>query len=198
MTSYQSFQLEDLFHVNSVNLDPLTENYTLDFYFDYMIRWPSLFFKSVEISDPDNSMGKYEEISGYMIAKNEGQLSKLEWHTHISAVTVNNQYRRIGLASDLCKLLEDTVNKDPDNTLFIDLFVRVTNTLALQLYEKLGYSIYRRVLGYYGRTLPQDRNQVNDEIDGYDMRKLLPADVKNETVRENGHKVYCLPQDVVF
>lgn len=197
MTSYQPFQLEDLFHINSVNLDPLTENYTLDFYFDYLIKWPSLFFKSIEIAG-NNQFDNNPEISGYMIAKNEGKLEKLEWHTHISAVTINNQYRRIGLASDLCRVLEETVNKDPDNTLFIDLFVRVTNALALQLYEKLGYSIYRRVLGYYGRTLPQDRNTVNDEIDGYDMRKLLPADVDNQTVRANGDKVYCLPQDVVF
>ena len=32
---------------------------------------------------------------------------------------------------------------------FVDLFVRVSNTVALQLYEKLGYTVYRRVLGYY-------------------------------------------------
>lgn len=32
---------------------------------------------------------------------------------------------------------------------FVDLFVRVSNTLAIGMYEKLGYSVYRRVLGYY-------------------------------------------------
>ncbi|EGV64271.1 hypothetical protein CANTEDRAFT_113895 [Yamadazyma tenuis ATCC 10573] len=197
MTSYKPFQLEDLYDINSINLDPLTENYPLDFYSEYLIKWPSLFFKSVEISD-NSTFGDTSEISGYMIAKNEGKLSKLEWHTHISAVTIHNQYRRVGLASDLCIFLENIVNKDPDNTLFIDLFVRVTNTLALQLYEKLGYSIYRRVVGYYGRNLPQDTKHLDDEIDGYDMRKSLPADVNDETIRLNGHKVCVLPQDVVF
>ena len=74
MTSYKPFQLEDLFEINNVNLDPLTENYTLDFYFEYLLRWPSLFFKSVEINE--NLLTK-QQISGYMLAKNEGKLSKL-------------------------------------------------------------------------------------------------------------------------
>ena len=30
------------------------------------------------------------------------------------------------------------------------------------------------------------------------MRKLLPRDVNNETVRENGEKVYVLPNEIVF
>ena len=197
MTSYRPFEMEDLWKVNSINLDPLTENYTLDFYFEYLINCPSIFFKSIEVND-NNGFNNKSEISGYMIAKNEGKLSKKEWHTHISAVTVHNQYRRIGLASDLCLLLEDIVNKDPYKTLFIDLFVRVTNALALQLYEKLGYSVYRRVVGYYGRDLPQDRNKLNDSIDGFDMRKLLPADINNETIRDDGKKVYALPQEIVF
>jgi hypothetical protein len=32
---------------------------------------------------------------------------------------------------------------------FVDLFVRVSNSLAIGMYEKFGYSVYRRVLGYY-------------------------------------------------
>jgi len=32
----------------------------------------------------------------------------------------------------------------------VDLFVRERNTLAIAMYQKLGYSVYRRVLGYYG------------------------------------------------
>lgn len=32
---------------------------------------------------------------------------------------------------------------------FVDLFVRVSNSVAIGMYEKLGYSVYRRVLGYY-------------------------------------------------
>ena len=33
---------------------------------------------------------------------------------------------------------------------FVDLFVRCTNTVAIDMYEGLGYSVYRRVREYYG------------------------------------------------
>lgn len=195
MTSIKPFQIEDLFDINPVNLDPLTENYNLLFYLQYLVDWPSLFFKSTEIYLDFNQKS---EISGYMMGKTEGKLSKKEWHTHITAVTVQDQYRRLGLASDLCLHLENLTSDPPYETLFVDLFVKVTNTLARQLYEKLGYSIFRRVVGYYGREMPHDRNKIDDEIDAFDMRKALPADKKRETVRENGGKVYVLPNEIVF
>lgn len=197
MTSIKPFCMEDLFELNSVNLDPMTENFNLLFYFQYLIDWPTLFFKSVEISNVNYHNHSYS-ISGYMMGKTEGRLEKKEWHTHITAVTIDEQYRRIALASDLCTNLENTTAVQPHEALFVDLFVKVTNSVARTLYEKLGYSVYRRVVGYYGRDLPQDRNKINDEIDAFDMRKSLPRDVNRETVRDNGDKVYVLPQEVVF
>lgn len=35
------------------------------------------------------------------------------------------------------------------NAFFVDLFVRVSNTLAIGMYNAFGYSVYRRVIGYY-------------------------------------------------
>jgi N-terminal acetyltransferase B complex catalytic subunit len=32
---------------------------------------------------------------------------------------------------------------------FVDLFVRTTNRVAIGMYEQFGYSVYRRVKGYY-------------------------------------------------
>lgn len=51
------------------------------------------------------------------------------------------------------------------NAYFVDLFVRASNILAIKMYEKFGYSTYRRVLGYYSGELPED---------ALDMRKSLP------------------------
>lgn len=31
----------------------------------------------------------------------------------------------------------------------MDLFVRVSNLPAIRMYEKLGYTVYRRILEYY-------------------------------------------------
>ena len=43
MTSLRAFRLDDLFHMSLTNLDPLTENYNIDYYMQYMMKWPSLF-----------------------------------------------------------------------------------------------------------------------------------------------------------
>ena len=43
MTSLRPFRAQDLFRINLTNLDPLTENYNLDFYLHYLTKWPSLF-----------------------------------------------------------------------------------------------------------------------------------------------------------
>ena len=67
----------------------------------------------------------------------------------------------------------------------MDLFVRVENTAAQELYRKMGYSIYRRIVGYYG-----------DGEDAFDMRKPLKRDEKRATVREKGDKVLVDPAEV--
>ena len=43
MTSLRAFLPTDLLRTNLTNLDPLTENYDLTFYFQYLTKWPSLF-----------------------------------------------------------------------------------------------------------------------------------------------------------
>lgn len=45
-------------------------------------------------------------------------------------------------------LLEE-VSERSYNANFVDLFVRVSNALAISMYKRFGYSVYRRVLGYY-------------------------------------------------
>ena len=35
------------------------------------------------------------------------------------------------------------------NAFFVDLFVRVSNVLAISMYQRLGYVVYRQVLLYY-------------------------------------------------
>ena len=35
------------------------------------------------------------------------------------------------------------------NSWFCDLFVRVSNKVAYEMYRKIGYTVFRRVLDYY-------------------------------------------------
>lgn len=43
MSSVRPFTALDLFRFNATNLDPLTENYDISFYLNYLARWPTYF-----------------------------------------------------------------------------------------------------------------------------------------------------------
>ena len=60
----------------------------------------------------------------------------LPWHAHITALTVAPGARRLGYATKLSKALE-TVG-DREDAWFVDLFVRVENSVAIGLYEGMG------------------------------------------------------------
>ena len=68
---------------------------------------------------------------------------------------------------------------------FVDLFVRASNSLAISMYEKFGYTTYRRVLGYYSGDDPEDAK---------DMRKALSRDPNKESVVPLDHPVR--PEDL--
>lgn len=117
----------------------------------------------------------------YIMGKAEGHGEN--WHGHVTALTVSPDYRRLGLATMLIKSLEEVSEKK--QAYFVDLFVRVSNKVAMKMYQQLGYIVYRTVLEYY--------NGDPDE-DAYDMRKALSRDVKKKSVIPLTHPVR--PEDV--
>lgn len=148
MTSITPFRATDLLSLSAVNLDVLTENYFIGFYLEYLCTWPTMFFKS------ENPEGV---CTGYMMGKSEGQGK--EWHSHITALTVSYDYRRIGLARTLVNQLVTSSEDNAYNCYFMDLFVRSTNDLAINLYRGFGFDIFRRVVGYYDErngSAPED------------------------------------------
>lgn len=188
---------DDLFTFNTINLDPLTETYSIAFYLSYMAQFPEYCVKAVSPPGMENDtlksshQSQYESdktsiaggpTSGYILGKVEGN-GKL-WHGHVTALTVSPDSRRMGLAGKLMNLLEE-VSEKFHNAYFVDLFVRKSNAIAIGMYEKLGYSIYRRVIEYYSGP---------DAEDAYDMRKALPRDVNKESVVPLKHPIY--PEDL--
>jgi len=165
--------MDDLLKFNNINLDVLTETYNMPFYLSYMSRWP----ESFSVAEGPNG-----HLMGYVIGKAEGDGNL--WHGHVSAVTVAPAYRRLGLAKTLMDDFEDLCT-NTYNAYFVDLFVRNTNHLAQKMYEKFGYSTYRRVLGYYSGENPED---------ALDMRKALPRDRYKQSVIPLDHPV--LPEDL--
>ena len=91
------------------------------------------------------------------MGKSEGRYT--EYHGHVTAVTVAPSYRRLGLAKTMMSELErvtDTLYKG----YFVDLFVRVSNDVAIGMYERLGYSVYRRVEKYYSGNVGDEEEDA--------------------------------------
>ncbi|OTB11675.1 hypothetical protein K445DRAFT_370114 [Daldinia sp. EC12] len=189
MASFRRFRPDDLDKFSKCNLDPLTETYDLSFYLQYFAKWPSLFQVA---EDPSGNiigyiMGKLESSPDYF------QYSKhyLPWHAHITALTVAPEARRLGIGKILTENLE--VAAEAGDAWFVDLFVRKSNTRAINFYESMGYSVYRVVKDYYG-------DNVNDPTahgeDAYDMRKPMSRDKTLKHIREDGRNHDVQPEDV--
>eukprot|EP00667_Euglena_gracilis_P029412 EG_transcript_38862 len=158
MTSLRRFTADDLFSFNTVNLDKLTETYGPPFYFEYLAHWPEYF--TVARSTTGYTMG-------YIMGKAEGDGE--DWHGHVTAVSVAPEFRRLGLGEQLMHRLED-ISENVHHGYFVDLFVRASNAVAVNMYKKMGYVIYRVVLEYYSAS----KNDAAE--DAYDMRKPLSRD----------------------
>jgi len=186
MTSIRRMEPKDLLHMNLCNLDHLTENYDLSFYLNYLMTWPAL---SIVVED----MGL---IVGYIMGKLEEQPRQMQssphytpWHGHITVLTVAPQYRRMGFARLLCEHLERASNQK--EAWFVDLYVRASNKIAVDMYKKMGYSVYRRVVGYYN-----DNPSGEGGEDAFDMRKPLDRDTEKKWIREKGEDFQVNPEDV--
>ena len=185
MTSFRPFTSFDLLKYNLVNTDVLTETYGLSFYLSYLAQWPEYFVCAETLN---------HEISGYVMGKSEGK-SNL-FHGHVTAVTVAPPFRRQELANKVMETLERVTETFHDEAFFIDLFVRESNENAIQMYRKMGYSAYRRVLGYYAGAVqsPSSSDDNKDETikgskkgrilgeDALDMRKSTKRDVRKVSV----------------
>ncbi|PVI03341.1 acyl-CoA N-acyltransferase [Periconia macrospinosa] len=190
MSTIRPMRASDLLRMSTTNLDHLTETYNIGFYQEYLTKWPDL-CRIIE--------GVDGEIEGYILGKLESSPFPspvtpyepstcpdpryLPWHGHITALTVSPTARRLGHATSLSTSLEAA--SDAADAWFVDLFVRESNDVAKELYRKMGYSVFRKVVEYY-----------NDGEDALDMRKSLSRDAKGECVREKGEEVEVRPEDV--
>ncbi|NXQ23771.1 NAA20 acetyltransferase, partial [Alaudala cheleensis] len=190
MTTLRAFTCDDLFRFNNINLDPLTETYGIPFYLQYLAHWPEYF---IVAEAPGGELMGYSEcrvllmLSVFTVmGKAEGSVAREEWHGHVTALSVAPEFRRLGLAAKLMELLEEISEKK--GGFFVDLFVRVSNQVAVNMYKQLGYSVYRTVLEYYSASSGEP-----DE-DAYDMRKALSRDTEKKSVIPLPHPVR--PEDI--
>lgn len=148
---------DDLPTVRDLNYNYLPENYPFDFFYELWRNHGKAFYVA---TSPGN------EIVGYVMCRVEvkpGFYKKLIVKSgHVVSIAVSHQHRRHGLGYALMvyamKSLYD--NYGCEETY---LEVRVTNTPAINLYERLGYEKIRVIKNYY----------LNGE-DAYLMARPLP------------------------
>ncbi|TXT15567.1 hypothetical protein VHUM_00070 [Vanrija humicola] len=199
MSLIRPFEATDILRFHAVNADPWTATYHNGYYASYVAQWPSLCY-SVQ--------GAYDdEVRAYMIAKDEPAPPDPQHHGHLTALSISPPYRGLGLARVFMAMLERLSSDgsagwppqardgtDCVDAYFVDLFVRCNNHRAIDMYEKLGYSVYRRVVDYYNGM--EGVGSTRDELDGLDMRKSMPKDVDGSYVRANGREVLVSPEEV--
>nr|CEL68446.1 TPA: Ard1-prov protein, related [Neospora caninum Liverpool] len=155
MSRFRPMTAGDLFRFNAVNLDGFTETFLQSFYLRYLSNWPEL---CIVADGPDGT------VAGYIIGKVEGK--GRDWHGHVTALSVAPEFRKCGLARKLMAFLED-ISEKKFKCYYVDLYVRVSNTVAVNFYRELGYRVWKTEKGYY-----------SGQEDALDMRKPLSHDTE--------------------
>ncbi|NXT51120.1 NAA20 acetyltransferase, partial [Pluvianellus socialis] len=188
MTTLRAFTCDDLFRFNNISLLNPAPQYGIPFYLQYLAHWPEYF---IVAEAPGGELMGYSATVLMLcvftvMGKAEGSVAREEWHGHVTALSVAPEFRRLGLAAKLMELLEEISEKK--GGFFVDLFVRVSNQVAVNMYKQLGYSVYRTVLEYYSASSGEP-----DE-DAYDMRKALSRDTEKKSIIPLPHPVR--PEDI--
>lgn len=151
MISYREFTALDFLDLNLVNLDEKTGSFTMEFYFRYLSGNSKYCISA--LSD--------DEVIGYIIGHAGLYKDTNKLYSHITALSIAPSYRRSGIGQNLLKLYD--LNASQDKSLFIDLFVRASNTPAIRFYTKYGYIKHELIEKYYD----------NPCENAYDMRLYI-------------------------
>ena len=135
-------ELSDIIPVMEINLRTLPEHYSDYFYESLLQELPESFIVA-EIS------GK---IIGYIMCKIEHGFSNFKKlgfvkKGHVVSVAVIDEHRHKGFGSVLVDEALKGVKIRQCSELYLE--VRCSNTDAVRLYEKLGFSIIQRLKAYY-------------------------------------------------
>jgi ribosomal-protein-alanine N-acetyltransferase len=138
----RNFEPKDLEHVVKINWTTLPEHYDNSFFLNIYSQFPRSFLVA--------QIG--EKVVGYIMCRVEvGFSERRRLHItrkgHVVSIAVLPEYRRRGIASALMgKALEALKDYHVSETY---LEVRVSNSAAISLYKKFGFSTVREVAGYY-------------------------------------------------
>ncbi|OVA12585.1 GNAT domain [Macleaya cordata] len=133
MTTLRRFCCNDLLRITTFHIDHLGETNSLSFFISYLAAWTNSFHVAVA---PCN------RIMGYILGKVEGQ--EIHKHCEIASVAVAGEYGKLALVKKLVDRLEEVTDKI-DKAFYMDVMVRPSNTVAKEMYRRLGYVFLNRL-----------------------------------------------------
>jgi ribosomal-protein-alanine N-acetyltransferase len=142
MYTLRQFKPDDLEKVMHINQVCLPENYSTFFFMEIHERYPETFVVAEVASD----------VVGYIMCRIETGLPDfgllgITKRGHVISIAVLPEYQRKGIGEALIReaMMHMRLYKAKD----CYLEVRVSNTPAISLYQKLGFETSRTVRGYY-------------------------------------------------
>ena len=132
----------DLISVMEINLKTLPEHYSDYFYESLLQELPEAFL----VAEIDGKIVGYEMCKtefGFSNFKKLGFVKK----GHVVSIAVIDEQRKKGIGKALVE--ESVIGIQARNCDEFYLEVRCSNTDAVRLYEKLGFSIIQRLKSYY-------------------------------------------------
>jgi len=91
------------------------------------------------------SLTRSNKITGYCFAKERNDI-----RTHILSFAIDNKFRKKGYGTHMINYLSTIcMNKDIK---LISLFVKETNTIAIEFYSKCGFENKKTITNYYGNN----------------------------------------------
>ena len=135
------FEPQDLDRVVYINRVCLPENYPPDFFMAHHREYPEAFIVA--------EMGG--EVVGYSMSRVEHGFSNFKMafvkKGHIISIAVLPHARRMGVGTSLMERTLEALKHYGASEAYLE--VRVSNDPAINLYRKMGFTVVRRLVGYY-------------------------------------------------
>ena len=133
---------EDIRAVIGVNLETLPEHYSDYFYYEILSEFPETFL----VAEFDGA------LVGYVMCRIEYGFSHLRKlglarKGHIVSIAVKEEHRGKGVGTLLMRVSQDAMAEKSATESYLE--VRVTNSEAIALYQRLGYAVTSRLEAYY-------------------------------------------------
>ena len=133
---------DDITAVIDINAETLPEHYSDYFYYEILTEFPETFL----VAELDGS------VVGYVMCRIEYGFSHLRRlglarKGHVVSIAVREAHRGKGVGTLLMRTCQDAMLKKAATESYLE--VRVSNTEAVALYQRLGYKVSGRLEAYY-------------------------------------------------